>query len=536
MGRGASALALPTQHEQGHRRMPKDVIIFDTTLRDGEQAPGNSLTPEEKLRLARQLDAVGVDVIEAGFPAASEGDFRSVRDIAAEVRRPVVAALARCTDADIDLAGEAIRGAARSRLHVFLSTSDLHLREKLRVSRDDALQLIRDGVQRARSCTDDVEWSAEDASRTDPDFLCRAVEVAIAAGATTINLPDTVGYATPSEYGAMFRSVRERVPGADGVVFSAHCHDDLGLAVANSIAAIQAGCTQVECTINGIGERAGNAALEELVMAAVVRPQLGFRTRVVTQEIYRTSQLLSYLTGVFPQPNKAVVGRNAFAHEAGIHQHGMLRNGQTYEIIRPEMVGIPRSTLVLGKHSGRHALDRRYRELGYDLDETRLGEIYRQFTALADRKRAILDEDLLALLHESFHDAPEEYQLNHLRVVCGSIPASAEVRLAGPWTGERTASGTGDGPIAAAFTAISEILGRQVEVTSLQLRSVTPGRDSVGQVFLQARVDGKSLSGQGASTDIVEASARALIHALNKSRHAERLEAAAHNANYLWGV
>ncbi|HEX5386329.1 MAG TPA: 2-isopropylmalate synthase [Gemmatimonadales bacterium] len=516
--------------------MVKDVIIFDTTLRDGEQAPGNSLAPEEKLRLARQLDALGVDVIETGFPAASEGDFRSVRDIVAEVRRPVLAALARCTERDIDLAGDALHGAERARLHVFLSTSDLHLREKLRVSRDEALAMVRAGVRRALRYTDDVEFSAEDASRTDPDFLCRVVELAIAEGATTINLPDTVGYATPAEYGAMFRSVRERAPGADRVTFSAHCHDDLGLAVANSIAAIQAGCGQVECTINGIGERAGNAALEEIVIAGLIRPQLGFRTNIVTQEIYRTSQLLSYLTGVFPQPNKAVVGRNAFAHESGIHQHGMLRNGQTYEIIRPEMVGIPKCTLILGKHSGRHALEQRYRELGYDLGDAKLNDIYAQFTALADRKREILDEDLLALLHESFHDAPEEYQLVHLRVVCGSVPASAEVRLTGPWAGERASTGTGDGPIAAAFTAISEILERPVEVISLQLRSVTPGRDSVGQVFLQARVDGKSLSGQGASTDVVEASARALIHALNKARHADRLEATALNSSYLWGV
>jgi 2-isopropylmalate synthase len=321
------------------------------------------------------------------------------------------------------------------------------------------------------------------------------------------------------------------------VVLSAHCHDDLGLAVANSLAAIAAGVRQVECTVNGIGERAGNAAMEELVMASHVRGQaLGFRCNVETREIYRTSQLLSYLTGSFPQPNKAIVGRNAFAHEAGIHQHGMLQNGLTYEIIRPEMVGIPRSTLVLGKHSGRHALERRYRELGYDLTDPQLAEVYRQFSALADRKREILDEDLLALVHESFHDAPEEYQLSHLRVVCGSITPTAEVRMTGPWAGERAARGTGDGPIAAAFTAISEILGRPVEVLSLSLRSLTPGRDSVGQVFLQAKVDGKSLSGNGASTDIVEASARALVHALNKAHHADLLEASSLNAIYLWGV
>jgi 2-isopropylmalate synthase len=331
--------------------------------------------------------------------------------------------------------------------------------------------------------------------------------------------------------------VLARVPGADGVVLSAHCHDDLGLATANSLAAIAAGARQVECTVNGIGERAGNAAMEELVMASHVRgPLLGFRCNVETREIYRTSQLLSYLTGSFPQPNKAIVGRNAFAHEAGIHQHGMMQNGLTYEIIRPEMVGIPRSTLVLGKHSGRHALERRYRELGYDLTELQLAEVYRQFSALADRKREILDEDLLALVHESFHDAPEEYLLSHLRVVCGSITPTAEVRMTGPWAGERSARGTGDGPISAAFTAISEILGRPIEVLSLSLRSLTPGRDSVGQVFLQAKVDGKSLSGNGASTDIVEASARALIHALNKAHHADLLEASSLNSIYLWGV
>jgi 2-isopropylmalate synthase len=517
--------------------MTKQVLIFDTTLRDGEQAPGNSLSPEEKLRLARQLDALGVDVIEAGFPAASEDEYRSVRDIAAEVRRPRIAALARCHERDIELAGEALAGAERGRLHVFVSTSDLHIRDKLRTTRNGVLAMARAAVKRARQYTDDVEFSAEDASRTDLDFLCRVVEAAIEEGATTINLPDTVGYAMPAEYAAIFATVRERVPGSERVVLSAHCHDDLGLAVANSLAAVAAGATQVECTVNGIGERAGNAALEEIVMASQVRGSLlAFRCNVDPREIYRTSQLLSHLTGVFPQPNKAIVGRNAFAHEAGIHQHGVLRNGLTYEIIRPEMVGIPRSTLVLGKHSGRHALERRYLELGYQLDEAELAEVYQAFTSLAERKREILDEDLLALLHESFHDAPEEYQVTHLRVVCGSVTATAEVRMTGTWSGERAARGTGDGPIAAAFAAVSEILGRQVEVLSLTLRSVTPGRDSVGQVFLQAKIDGKTLSGHSASTDIVEASTRALVHALNKARHAEKLEDSSLNSVYLWGV
>ncbi len=517
--------------------MVRNVVIFDTTLRDGEQAPGNTMTPEEKVRLARQLDALGVDVIEAGFPAASEGDYRGVQDIAAEVRRPVLAALARCVDRDIDLAGDALRPAARARIHIFVATSDIHLQHKLRMTREDVLERVRTSVRRARRFTDDVEFSAEDASRTDLDFLCRVVETAIAEGATTVNLPDTVGYALPVEYGQMFRAVRERVPGAERVVFSAHCHDDLGLAVANSLVAIEAGAGQVECTVNGIGERAGNAALEEIVMASRVRPQVAsFRCNIDTQELYRTSRLLSHLTGVFPQPNKAIVGRNAFAHEAGIHQHGVMQNGLTYEIMRPETVGVPHSTLVLGKHSGRHALERRYHELGYELGEGALERVYHRFVALADRKREILDEDLLTLLHDGFHDAPEQFQVTHLHVVCGTVGAAAEVRMTGPWTGERRASAAGDGPIAATFAAVSEIVGRPIEVANLAVQSVTPGRDSLGQVSLQVRLNGKSLSGQGASTDIVEACARALVNALNKAHHAERLESDSLNSVYLWGV
>jgi 2-isopropylmalate synthase len=521
--------------------MSRDVVIFDTTLRDGEQAPGNSMTPDAKLRLARQLDRLGVDVIEAGFPSASEGDFSGVRAIAEAVRRPVIAALARCHDRDIDRAGEALRPAASGRIHVFIATSDLHLEHKLRLTREQCIERARAGVRRAKGFTDDVEFSAEDATRTDLDFLCSVVEAAIEAGATTINLPDTVGYATPAEYGAMFRAVRARAPGngTGGVVFSAHCHDDLGLAVANSLAAIEAGAGQVECTINGIGERAGNAALEEIVVAGRVRPQaVAFRCRVRTPELFRTSQLLSHVTGIFPQPNKAVVGRNAFAHEAGIHQHGMIQNGLTYEIIRPEEVGVPRSTLVLGKHSGRHALERRYQQLGYEPDEATLDGLYEAFTALADKKREILDEDLLALLHGRFHDAPEAYRLGTLEVRCGTVTATAEVALAGPWgkPAERRATGTGNGPIAAAFAAVGAIVGREIEVLNLTVQSVTPGRDSLGQVLVQVRVDGKTLSGHGASTDIVEASTRALVHALNKASHADALEDQSLNAAYYWGV
>jgi 2-isopropylmalate synthase len=517
--------------------MEKDVIIFDTTLRDGEQAPGNAMTPEAKLRLARQLDVLGVDVIEAGFPAASQGDFRGVLEIAQAVRRPTIAALARCHDRDIDLAAEALQPAERKRLHVFIATSDIHLEHKLRVDRATCLERARAAVRRARGHTADVEFSAEDATRTNLDFLCRVVEAVIAEGATTVNLPDTVGYTTPAEYAALFRAVRERVPEAATVVLSAHCHDDLGLAVANSLAAIEAGAGQVECTVNGIGERAGNAALEEIVMAGRVRPQVvPFRCRVNPREIVRTSRLLSHETGAFPQPNKAIVGRNAFAHEAGIHQHGVLQNGLTYEIIAPEMVGASGSSIVLGKHSGRHGLERRYRELGYELDADAVDELYQKFTALADKKRQILDEDLLTLLHEGFHRAPEVYQLTHLRVTCGTEPASAEVRLAGPGFRERGAAATGNGPIAAAFAAIGEAVGRAIEVLDLSVQSVTPGRDSLGRVIVQVRIDGKSLTGHGASTDIVEAGARALVHALNKVDHADGLEAVALSSSYLWGV
>src|SRR5881296_4297049 len=513
------------------------VRIFDTTLRDGEQAPGNAMTPEEKLRLARQLDALGVDVIEAGFPAASDGDFRGVRAVAEEVRRPALAALARCHDRDIDLAGDALAPAARPRIHVFIATSDIHLKYKLRIDRDECLERARAAIRRARRFTDDVEFSAEDASRTELDFLCRVIEAAIAEGGTTLNLPDTVGYALPVEYGAMFRAVRERVPDARGVALSCHCHDDLGLAVANSLAAVEAGAGQVECTINGIGERAGNAALEEIVMAGRTRPQvLAFQCGVNPREIVRTSRLLSHEIGVFPQPNKAIVGRNAFAHEAGIHQHGVLQNGLTYEIIAPETVGAGGSSIVLGKHSGRHALERRYRELGYEPDATTLEQLYEAFTTLADKKRQILDEDMLTLLHEGFHQAPEVYNLTSLRVTCGTETATAEVRLAGPGFNERTATATGNGPIAAAFAAIAEALGRTIEVLDLSVQSVTPGRDSLGRVVLQVRIDGKSLSGHGASTDIVEAGARALVHALNKADHADGLETMALGSSYYWGV
>jgi 2-isopropylmalate synthase len=375
------------------------VVVFDTTLRDGEQAPGFSMRIDEKLRLARQLDELGVDVIEAGFPIASEADQEAVRRVALEVRRPVIAGLARCAPDDIDSAGAALKAAARARIHLFLATSDLHLSRKLRMTREQCLQAAVTSVGRARRYTDDVQFSAEDATRSDFQFLCEVIEAVIGAGATTINLPDTVGYCTPDEMGEFFTKILATVPSAARAVFSAHCHDDLGLAVANSIAAIRAGVGQVECTVNGIGERAGNASLEEIVMIANVRPErTGFRTAVRTKQLYATSQLLTQLTGEAVQANKAIVGRNAFAHESGIHQDGMLKDRRTYEIMNPEDVGVPSTTLVLGKHSGRHAVAKRCEDLGFVVSKLEVDRVYRQMTALADRQKSVTDEELVTLV------------------------------------------------------------------------------------------------------------------------------------------
>jgi 2-isopropylmalate synthase len=385
----------------------KRLTIFDTTLRDGEQAPGFSLRTDEKLTMARQLAALGVDVIEAGFPITSEADAESVRLVATHVRGPVIAALARCTTADIDRAGWALQPAERRRIHVFIATSDLHLERKLRMSKEACLDAAVAAVHRARRYTDDIQFSAEDATRSDLEFLCRVVEEVISAGCTTINLPDTVGYSTPDEVGAFFRTILSRVSNARHAAFSTHCHDDLGLAVANTLAAVSAGATQVECTINGVGERAGNASLEEIVMATRVRPDLlPFETRIETREIYPSSQLLTALTGESVQSNKAIVGRNAFAHEAGIHQDGMLKDRRTYEIMRPEEVGVPQATLVLGKHSGRHAVQRRCEQLGTKIDRHELDRIYKAVIELADREKVVSDNDLAAIVQRVRSGAP----------------------------------------------------------------------------------------------------------------------------------
>jgi 2-isopropylmalate synthase len=385
------------------------VTIFDTTLRDGEQSPGCSMTVQEKLRLAPQLDRLGVDVIEAGFPIASDGDFEAVRSIAAMVRRPIIAALARACTKDIERAGESVKGAARPRIHVFLATSDIHLQYKLKISRQQCLEQACEAVRLAKSFCDDIEFSPEDATRTDPDFLCQVLEGVIQAGATTLNIPDTVGYSVPADFGALIETIRQRVPSIARAVISAHCHNDLGLAVANTLAAIAAGARQVECAVNGIGERAGNAALEEIVVAMRVRPdQYPYETGIVSDQLYPTSQMLSEIIGVSVQPNKAVIGRNAFAHAAGIHQDGMLKNPLTYEIMTPQSVGVPDSTLVLGKHSGRHALNLRCEQLGYQFDRRELDEVYRRFVVLADTIKHVADHHLLDLIRESRRAAGKE--------------------------------------------------------------------------------------------------------------------------------
>jgi len=402
-----------------------EITIFDTTLRDGEQSPGCSMNVHEKVRLARQLDQLGVDVIEAGFPIASDGDFAAVQAVAAAVPRPVIAALARAARHDLERAARALEAAVRPRIHVFLATSDIHLQHKLRISRPQCIDQAAESVRLARTFSDDVEFSPEDATRTDPEFLFQVLEAVVQAGATTLNIPDTVGYTVPTEFGELIRNLRERVPGVGKVTISAHCHNDLGLAVANSLAAVANGARQVECTINGIGERAGNASLEEIVMALRVRAdRFPYRTAVATQELYPTSRMLEEITGIPVQPNKAVIGRNAFAHEAGIHQDGMLKNRLTYEIMTPQSVGVPDSKLVLGKHSGRHALSLRCEQLGYHFERRELDEIYRQFVVLADQIKHVHDHHLLELIREAYRESPRGGSGQAVAVAAAEEPSS----------------------------------------------------------------------------------------------------------------
>jgi len=500
-------------------------LIFDTTLRDGEQTPGVSFTPEEKLRIAKQLARLGVDVIEAGFPAASPGDLEAVRRVALEVEGPVICALARAREEDIRAAWEAIRYAERPRIHVFIATSEIHLRHKLRLSRDEVLVRAREMVAYAASLCTDVEFSPEDASRTDPAFLHEILEAVIDAGATTVNIPDTVGYAIPNELSALIRGIVEEVPNISRATISVHCHDDLGLAVANSLAAVAAGARQVECTVNGLGERAGNAALEEVVMALEVRRDLfGVGTGIETSQIVRTSRLVSSIAGIQVPPNKAIVGTNAFAHESGVHQDGVLKERTTYEIIDPKAVGFEETELVLGKLSGRHALREKLRELGYELSDEELDRVFARFKELADLKE-VTEADLEAIVADELFRPPEVYRLEQVQVVCGDkeIP-TATVALRAPDGRVMVDSNHGTGPVDAVYRAINRIVGEEPRLIAFSIKAITGGLDAIGEVSITvecpelSRANGKPriFSGQGASTDIVVASAKAYLNALNK--------------------
>ncbi len=496
--------------------MSDRVFIFDTTLRDGEQSPGCSMNFTEKIRMARQLERLQIDVIEAGFPIASEGDFESVKEIAKQIRSCTIAGLSRANKGDIDRAWEALKHAAKPRIHTFIATSDIHLNFKLKKSREEVLDSAIAAVRLAKSYCDDVEFSCEDASRSDVDYLCQIVEAVIAEGATVVNIPDTVGYAIPDEYGKIIRLLIQRVPNINKAIISAHCHDDLGMAVANSLAAVMNGARQIECTVNGVGERAGNASLEEIAMAIRTRSEaLKVHTNINTEEIYKSSKMLVSLTGMHIQRNKAIVGDNAFAHEAGIHQDGMLKNSITYEIMTPQSVGIKHSTLVLGKHSGRHALKQRYSELGYQLSTEELERAYSVFTKIADEKKQIFDDDLVAILQDEMSTIDETYTLDTFQVTSGlNLIPTATVGLK---KGDETIqdSATGDGPVDASYRAIERITGISVELLDYSIKSVAWGRDAIGEVFVKIAIDGYVFNGRSASTDVITGSVKAYLNAIN---------------------
>ncbi len=507
--------------------MSNRVYIFDTTLRDGEQAPGFSMNINEKLIVAKQLARLGVDVIEAGFPASSPGDFESVKRIAETVKGPVIAGLCRAVKKDIEIGAEALKPAERKRIHTFIATSEIHMKYKLKMDPEEVLNRAIEAVKFARNFTDDVEFSAEDATRSDLDFLCRVIEEVIKAGATTVNIPDTVGYAIPSEFKEKISYIMNKVPNIDKAVVSVHCHNDLGLAVANSLAAIEAGARQVECTINGIGERAGNAAMEEIVMALHTRKDhFGLTTGINTREIYRTSRLVSHVTGVSVQPNKAIVGKNAFAHEAGIHQHGVLENPLTYEIMKPETVGFPSSKIVFGKHSGRHALKQKLEQLGFvDITEEQLNRIFERVKVLADKKKNVFDDDIMIIAQEEIFSLPvKTYELDYIHTTSGNkLLPTATVRLR---RGDEILqdSAIGDGPVDASYKAIDRITGIPGELLSYQIKAVTQGKDAIGEVTVRVRFNGTEVVGKGSSVDIIESSVRAYLNAVNKYLYRKELE------------
>jgi 2-isopropylmalate synthase len=501
----------------GRRNVGVPVVFFDTTLRDGEQSPGSSLNASEKLEIAHQLVRLGVDVIEAGFPASSPGDFAAVQTIAREVKGAVICGLARCTEADIRTCWDAIKDAERPRIHTFVSTSDIHLQHQMHVSRAEVVKITREMVELCVSlCPDDVEFSAMDASRSDVDFLAEVLATAIQAGATTINVPDTVGYSMPTEYAALMDRLYEKVPGLDKVVLSVHCHNDLGVAVANSLAAVERGATQVEVAINGLGERAGNAALEEIAMALVTRRDILQRPcNIVTTEISRASRMVSSFTGHLVQANKAIVGKNAFAHESGIHQDGVLKEPTTYEIMHARDIGLIDSDIVLGKHSGRHALRSHLAELGIHLDGDELDEVFRRFKQTADKKKEVTTADLEALVGEEIREREDVYSLEHVYVSAGTdIISSSQVgvRKQGEKRAGKAFSG---GSVESIFLAIDDAVGVKSKLMDYQVRSITSGKDSLGEVRVVVEVDGKRYAGQAVSIDVLEASAKAYVRALN---------------------
>lgn len=504
------------------------IYIFDTTLRDGEQSPGCSMNLQEKIEVARQLERLKVDVIEAGFAIASPGDFQSVKAIAETIKDCTVASLSRAVEKDIDRSAEALKGAVNPRIHTFLATSDIHMKYKLRMTPDEVLERTKKMVAYAKNYCSEVEFSAEDATRSNREFLCRVFETAINAGATVINVPDTVGYTTPDEFYDLIQYLKNNVPNIDKAIISVHCHNDLGMAVANTLAAVKAGATQVECTINGIGERAGNAALEEIVMAMKTRNDM-FNTacRVETTQIYRSSKLISSITGVSVQPNKAIVGANAFAHESGIHQHGVLAEKSTYEIMTPESIGLSQNTMVLGKHSGRHAFEDRLKVLGYSLTKEELDTAFEKFKVLADKKKVVQDADIEALLSNKAIEIPETYKLDRIVINTGNtITATANVRVikqnGEPKVIEEVS--TGDGPIDAAFKAIDKIVGVSFSFEDYKLNSVTEGQDAQGEAYVKLRRDTRIYTGKGVSTDVFEASVLSYLNAINKMIYQEKLE------------
>jgi len=497
--------------------MTRMIRIFDTTLRDGEQSPGASMNVEEKIMIAKQLARLNVDIIEAGFAYSSPGDFEAVKRIASEVEGPTICSLARARPEDIDRAWDALKGAPKVRIHTFLSTSDIHLKHQFRMTREEALKRAVDMVQRARGFVDDVEFSPMDASRTDPNYLCEVVEAVIEAGARTVNIPDTVGYTTPQEFGGLIRTIRERVKSIDRAVISVHCHNDLGLAVANALAAVAEGAGQVECTINGIGERAGNASLEEVVMGLRTRKDsYGADTAIITEEISKTSRLVSKITGMVVQPNKAIVGANAFAHTSGIHQDGLLKEKSTYEIMRPESVGLTESKMVMGKLSGRHAFRQRLEELGYKLNETEINHAFERFKRLADQKKEIYEEDLEVIVSEEIAKIDQQFMLTSLLIESGTgkVPtAVVELEIAGRSVKQ---SGTGDGPVDAVYRTIAAMTQTKSRLLSYSVKAITGGTDAQGEVAVRLEENGKTVTGHGADTDIIVASAQAYLSGLNK--------------------